>query len=124
MRLHEITALAFLARRFRWAVSIAALASVVSGACSVLLLTQINAALTSHHVHAGYPGLKFAAAAVAAMLAGMFARILFQRLRQHASAELRQFISSRVMSAPLRHLEEVGSSSRAVGTFRAYDGDR
>lgn len=109
MRLHEITALTFLARRFRWAMVLAAITSVISGACSVLLLTQINAALTSQGARIAHLGLKFAAAAVATLLAGMFSRILFQRLRQQANAELRQFISARVMDAPLRDLEQVGS---------------
>jgi putative ATP-binding cassette transporter len=110
MRLAEITPLAFLAQRFRWPVSIAALTSLVSGSCSVVLLTQINSALTSPDVQAVTLGRYFAATAVTVLLAGMFARILFQRLRQQASAELRQLISTCVMNAPLRQLEQVGSS--------------
>lgn len=109
MRLDEITVFAFLVRRFRGAMLVAALASVISGVCSVLLLAQINTALTAGEVQASRPGLKFAAAAAASMLAGIFARILFQRLRQQAGAELWQFITSRVTQAPLRHLERLGA---------------
>jgi putative pyoverdin transport system ATP-binding/permease protein len=109
MRLHQITALTYLIKRFRWALLVAGLASVASGACSVLLVTQINAALTSVHADPHRVGLRFAAAAVAAMLAGMLSRILFQRLRQRAGAELWEFISGCVMKAPYRHLEQVGA---------------
>lgn len=109
MRLHEITALTFLVRRFRWALLAAALTSVVSGTCSVILLTQINAALTSPSGSAPGLALQFAATAVTVMLAGMFSRILFHRLRQRISAELREFISTCVTRAPLRRLELIGS---------------
>ncbi len=110
MHWHQATVLTFLIRRFRWALPAAALASVVSGVCSVLVVTQINAALSSAGVDLYRAGVGFAVAAVAAALAGMFARILFQRLRQRATAELRQYISARVLQAPLRQLEEVGSA--------------
>lgn len=109
MRLHEVTALALLMRRFRWIMLVAALASVISGVCSVLLLTQINAALTSEGASVLSFAPQFAFAAVISMLAGMYARNLFQRLRQDASAALRQFISSHAMRTPLRHLEQVGA---------------
>ena len=108
MRLGEVTVFSFLVRRFRWSLTAAALASVVAGTCGVLLLTQINATLTSQGANAGQLGLRFAAAAVGAMLAAMFANVLFQRLRQRTSAELRKFISACVLKAPLRHLEQVG----------------
>lgn len=87
----------------------AALASITSGVCSVLLLTQINAALTaasSEEMTAS--AWRFAAFAVAAMLSLMLSSILFERLNQRAHAELRRFISARVVAADFRRLEEIG----------------
>ncbi|WP_129780168.1 cyclic peptide export ABC transporter [Peristeroidobacter soli] len=109
MRLHEITALAFLVKRFRGAMLAAALASIVSGVSSVVLLTLINRALTSDEGAAARLALQFAATALTSMLVGMFARILFQRLRQDASAALQRFLSSRILVAPFRQLEQIGS---------------
>ena len=104
--------LSWLLRRFRVALVIAALASVACGACSVLLVTQINAALAAV-ASAAAPGRClpwiFATAAVAAMLANMLSDILFERLRHRANAEVRLYIAGRVLQAPLRHLEQLGS---------------
>lgn len=110
MRLQNLTALTFLIRRFRWALSAAALASVVSGTCSVILLAQLNAALTSEGDELLHLRLPFAAAALAVMLAGMSAGILFQRLRQRANAELRELISASVMDTTFRQIEQIGPS--------------
>lgn len=101
--------LSHLIRQSRHLLGAAALASVVSGICGVLLVTQINAALTA-------PGAaeqaalawRFAAFAVAAMLTNMVSSVLFQRLSQRSQAELRQLISARVMAADFRRLEEIG----------------
>lgn len=125
MRLHEITALTFLFKRFRWELLAAALASVVAGTCSVVLLAQINAALTSQRIATSHVELRFAAAAICVLLAGMFSRILFERLRQRVSAELREFISSSVMTTALRQLEQIGSprvqSALSEHTVRVAD---
>jgi len=51
---------------------------------------------------------RFAAFAVAAMLTQMLASVLFERLNQRAHADLRRFISARVIAADFRRLEEIG----------------
>ncbi|OFA06713.1 ABC transporter ATP-binding protein YojI [Duganella sp. HH101] len=87
----------------------AALASIATGVCSVLLLTQINAALTAEtHAERMVLAWRFAAFAVAAMLTHMVSSVLFERLNQSAHANLRRFISARVMAADFRRLEEIG----------------
>lgn len=125
MRLREITALTFLVKRFRWQLLAAALASVGSGTCSVVLLAQINAALTSQSATTSRLGLRFAATAIGVLLAGLFSRTLFERLRQRISAELREFISTCVMKAPFRHVEQIGSpriqSALSEHTVRVAD---
>lgn len=87
----------------------AALASIANGVCSVLLLTQINAALTaSSSAERVTLAWRFAILAVVAMVTRMLASVLFERLNQRAHADLRSFISSRVIAADYRRLEEIG----------------
>ncbi|MDH0864416.1 cyclic peptide export ABC transporter [Mitsuaria sp. GD03876] len=102
--------LAYLIRQSRLLLWAAGLASVVTGVCSVLVVAQINMALTQE---AGADrtvlAWRFAAAALGAMLSQMVASVMFERLSQRAHAELRRFISARVLSADFRRLEELGA---------------
>ncbi|MGS1107008.1 cyclic peptide export ABC transporter [Achromobacter anxifer] len=101
--------LSYLIRQSRKLLMAAALASVAQGVCGVLLLTQINAALTAaSSAERAALGWRFAAFAVAAMLSQMTASVLFERLNQRAHADLRRFISARVIAADYRRLEEIG----------------
>lgn len=101
--------LAHLIRQSRHLLCAAALASVVAGICGVLLVAQINAALTAaDRAEEATLAWRFAAFAIAAMLANVASSLLFQRLSQRSQAQLRQFISARVMDADLRRLEEIG----------------
>ncbi|RSZ60399.1 cyclic peptide export ABC transporter [Massilia atriviolacea] len=101
--------LAHLIRQSRHLLMGAALASIASGVCSVLLLTQINAVLSAPGgTDTSALAWRFGAFAVAAMLARMASSVLFERLSQGAHAELRRFISARVMAAEFRKLEEIG----------------
>ena len=98
----------YLINRFRGLLLVAVIVSVVSGACGVLLVSQINTALTVEH-HSAALAWTFAGLAVAAMLSRGLSSVLFERLSQHALAELRRTISSRVLDADLRRLERLGS---------------
>lgn len=100
--------LSYLITQSRLLLLVAALASIVSGVCSVLLLTQINQALTADA--AGRAGLvgTFAAVAVLAMLSHMAAGVLFEHLSQRIHAELRRFVATRVIASDYRRLEEIG----------------
>jgi len=101
--------LSYLIQQSRKLLIAAALASVTSGVCSVLLLTQINAALTAtSSAERVMLAWRFAAFAVAAMLSQMVASVLFERLNQRAHADLRRFISARVIAEDFRRLEEIG----------------
>lgn len=102
--------LSHLIRQSRRLLLAAAFASIVSGVCGVLLVTQINAALTAADGAARTAlAWRFAAIAVGAMLSHMASSVLFERLSQHAHAELRRFISARVLGSDYRRLEEIGS---------------
>jgi putative ATP-binding cassette transporter len=88
----------------------AMLTSVLTGVCGVLLVAQINAALTGAAADRAAQAGTFAAIAVVAMLCYMASSVLFERLAQRAHAELRRFISQRVLAADYRRLEEIGSA--------------
>ena len=97
-----------LINRFRGLLLAAVIVSIVSGACGVLLVSQISTALTVDH-HSAALAWTFAGLAVAAMLSRTLSSVLFERLSQHALAELRRTISSRVLATDLRRLERLGS---------------
>lgn len=101
--------LSYLIRQSRNLLLAAAAASVTSGVCSVMLLTQINAALTaSTSAERIALAWRFAGFAVLAMVAQMISSVLFERLNQRAHADMRLFISTRVLAADFRRLEEIG----------------
>ena len=103
--------LLYLVNRSRWLVLGGALASVLAGTCSVLLVTHINAAIAAGPELRGEMSRRFATAVLGALVFGLSSNILFQRLRQRVIADLRLWIAERVMNAPLRKLERLGSSS-------------
>ncbi len=101
--------LSHLIRKSRRLLVSAALASSVSGVCSVALIGLINVALTAtSSAERSALAVRFAVVALAAMLSQMVASVLFERLSQRSHAELRRFISARVIGTDLRRLEEIG----------------
>lgn len=101
--------LAYLIRQSRLLLLAAAVASVVSGICGVLLISRINIALTAEN-HSAALIWSFFGLIVLVMLGRTLSSVLFERLAQHAMAELRRYISKRVLGAELRQLEAVGSA--------------
>ena len=84
--------LSYLVKQSRWLLLSAVLASIAAGVCSVLLVAQINAALTVDGEAARAAlAWNFGAVAVAAMATNMASSVLFERLSQRAQAELRRF---------------------------------
>lgn len=88
----------------------ASIACIVHGVCSVLLLTQISAALTTTESDNSEMALIFAATALCVMVSYMASAILFERLGQRAHAELRSFIAKRVITSDYRQLELLGAA--------------
>ncbi len=101
--------LSHLIAQSRVLLSAAALASVISAICGVLLVSQINTALTLEN-HTAALAWTFAGLAVMAMLSRTLSLVLFERLSQHALAELRRYISSRVLATDFRRLEIIGGA--------------
>lgn len=97
----------FLIRRSRGLMLAAAVASVTSGICGVLLVSRINAALTVDSPSAAMAWI-FAGLTLIVMLSRTLSSVLFERLGQYALAELRRYIASRVIAADFRRLEILG----------------
>ena len=102
--------LSYLFRRTRGLMTAAALASILSGLFSVLLIAQINAALTSDSASRASAAWAFAGIAVALMVCRMVSTALFERLGQRALAELRSFVAQCVAETPFAQFERVGSA--------------
>lgn len=100
--------LAHLIRQSRLLLLAASVASVVSGICGVLMISRINIALTTEN-HSATLIWSFFGLIVVLMLCRILSSALFERLAQHAMAELRRYISGRVLAAELRQLEVIGS---------------
>jgi putative ATP-binding cassette transporter len=101
--------LSYLILQSRTLLAAATVASIVSGVCGVLLVVQINVALTAAGEERTGLAWTFAALVVVAMFSYMASSVLFERLSQHAHAEIRRFISARVMATDYRRLEEIGA---------------
>ncbi|MCW4148798.1 cyclic peptide export ABC transporter [Halomonas sp. 18H] len=102
--------LVYLIRRTRGLMTAAALASILAGLFSVMLIAQINTALTSDAASRASAAWAFAGIAVALMLCRMVSTALFERLGQRALAELRSFVAQCVAKTPFAHFERVGSA--------------
>lgn len=88
----------------------ASFVSILHGMCSVFLLAQISAALTTTHFERGEAALIFAGTALGVMLSYLVGAILFERLGQHAQSDLRGFIAQKVIAADYRQLEQLGAA--------------
>ncbi|MGP9510203.1 MULTISPECIES: cyclic peptide export ABC transporter [unclassified Halomonas] len=102
--------LVYLIRRTRGLMTAAALASILAGLFSVMLIAQINTALTSDAASRASAAWAFAGIAVALMVCRMVSTALFERLGQRALAELRSFVAQCVAETPFAHFERVGSA--------------
>ncbi|TVP43835.1 MAG: cyclic peptide export ABC transporter [Halomonas sp.] len=102
--------LPYLIRQTRGLMTAAAIASILSGLFSVLLIAQINTALNSDAASRASAAWAFAGIALALMACRMVSTALFERLGQRALAELRNFIAQCVAVTPFAQFERVGSA--------------
>ncbi len=101
--------LSYLIRQSRALLFAAAMISVVSGVCGVLLISLINTVLTKENPTITL-AWAFAGLALVMMLSRALSAMLFERLGQYALAELRRYISSRVLTTDYRRLEILGGA--------------
>ncbi|AJD47503.1 pyoverdine synthetase E, pdvE [Isoalcanivorax pacificus W11-5] len=102
--------LALLLRQSRRRMLVAVIASVLSGLCGVLLVAQINSALSADEAARTQLAWTFAALAVGMMITRALAAMLSEQLGQYALARLRHVIAARVMAADFRQVEQLGSA--------------
>ena len=98
----------FLIGRSRRTVILAVVIGVVSGLASIGLLALIHRALGEPGWHAGV-GWAFVGLCVMVLVTRVGAQVLLTRLSQHSVSRLIVHLSERVLDAPLRHLEQLGS---------------
>lgn len=101
--------LAYLIAQSRALFSAATFTSVISGACGVLLIAQINLALTAEAAGRAGHWRVFTLVALVSLAANMVSAVLFERLGQRAHAALRGYLSSRVLQADFRGIEQTGA---------------
>nr|WP_306437093.1 cyclic peptide export ABC transporter [Bordetella genomosp. 9] len=98
-----------LLRKTRGLLALATLASIGAGAASVLLVAQINIALTATAADRAQLAWRFALTAVLVMVFRMVAALLFERLSQRTHADLRRHIAERAVHADYAAQERVGA---------------
>lgn len=86
----------------------AAIMGLIGGAANAYLVTQINAAVSPDR-HGDASWQRFAVTIAILIVAGLASQILLIRLAQDAIYRLRAKLSSGVVSAPLEHLERLGT---------------
>lgn len=101
--------LRFLSRRARRPIAAAVLAGLLGGIASAGLIAVINAALAQPGAPAYAPLLAFAGLLGVTVIGTTVAGWLSARLAAQAVFDLRLHMSRRVLSLPLRHLEQAGA---------------
>jgi putative ATP-binding cassette transporter len=104
-----MTLLRFLYRYSPKMVIWTSLAALLSGACSACLIALINSALNSR----GGPGttliIAFCALGVGRIMTNLFAQLSLAHYSQETTARLRLDLVGKILTVPLRQLEELGS---------------
>jgi putative ATP-binding cassette transporter len=80
---------------------------LICGVANTYLLTLISSAV-SPEAHSGSTLQRFALTGSVALVGAVLSQVLLIRLTQDAIYQLREGLSSRVVSAPLEHLERLG----------------
>jgi putative ATP-binding cassette transporter len=91
-------------------VAIAVFAGLVSGASSARLIALINSAISSSGTLAPVLIWSFVGLALVTVLSRFVSELLLIRLSQQVISETRLLLSRRILAAPLRYLEELGTS--------------
>ncbi|MBU6399950.1 MAG: cyclic peptide export ABC transporter [Verrucomicrobia bacterium] len=99
----------FLLRSARGMVLLTALVAALSGACNAGLIALVNTAL-NRAGHAGSTLLwGFIALGLGKLLNNLLSQVLLIRFSQGLIARLRQDLVRKILTVPLRHLEEIGT---------------
>ena len=103
--------LLYLIKESRWLFITATISGVLSGLCGVLLLTVINSTISAESQTAAMKELwPFIGYVTLGMLMRMLSSILFHRLKEHAHANIRLFITSSVLDTDYHQLQHLGGA--------------
>src|SRR5471032_1320282 len=109
-----MTLLRFLVRYSPAMVIWTSIAALLSGACNAGLIAMITSALN----HRGSPGtaliLGFAALGLGRILTNALAQVTLAHFSQSTTARLRQDLVRKILSVPLRQLEDLGTPKLMV----------
>jgi putative ATP-binding cassette transporter len=78
--------------------------------CGMLVITQVNEALTMEAAQRARAVWVFAGTVVVAVLGGLLSSVLLERMSLRVMAELRLYISERILKADFRKLECLGGA--------------
>ncbi|MBX3301071.1 MAG: cyclic peptide export ABC transporter [Nitrospira sp.] len=97
----------FLLSRSWRLVGLSIVVGIFSGLASAGIIAFVNAAMDST-VSSAIVGWSFLGLAIVVVTSKAFSELLLVRLGQEAVADLRMHLSREILSAPLRHLEQLG----------------
>lgn len=93
----------------RWRVTLAVLGSVVAGLGNVGLVALINFALVPHGYPLGLLAAAFVGLALLLTVGRAISSLILTGLTQNAVLDMRMQMSRKILTAPLRQLEELGA---------------
>ncbi len=106
--------LKFILQTCRGMVALTTLVALLSGACNAGLIALVNAALTHSRLSLKWLATAFIALTAARLLTNFISQALLVRYAQAAITELRRGLVRKILSVPLRRLEEIGAPSILV----------
>lgn len=106
----------FLLRYARFTMLLTVVVGVIGGLCSVALVALITSALSNVASDQTISITRYAGLVVASLLTNLISRSLLTHISQTAILEMRMTLCQRVLGAPLRQLEQIGSH-RVMGTL-------
>lgn len=89
-------------------------AAMLSGACSAGLIALINSALNHHGAPATLLVIAFGALGLGRIMANAVAQLTLAHFSQATTARLRLDLVSKILSVPLRQIEEIGTPKLMV----------
>src|SRR5687768_7988343 len=107
--MNQMKIIKFLIKYSRAAVILAVIAGIISGASNTGLLAVINAVLRNNGFSVTTLLLMFVGLCVLLPVTRFIAEVLLIRLGQGALVDLRMRLSSQILAAPLRQLEDLGA---------------
>ena len=105
----------FLLRTCRGLMGWTLFTSVIAGACNAALVGLVSSVLTRTTPVTSTLIWAFVALGVGKVVSNIVSQVVLARFSQGAIARLRRDLISKILSVPLRHLEEIGSPRILVG---------